>query len=220
MLKYIKGFGTLFLLFVLYYMSTGMVMSISQMTKLTNPVNAWIMCMTGFVLMGMIAYLYSILYKDKRLVVEQVSAKVLKFYWPIFIYIVLLVVQFLFPVGNSRNQHLLIELIQSYPLVAGIIVLIVAPIMEEWLFRGFFAKYLFPHIKGNGQLFLYMLVSGVLFSLVHGPTKLSHFLIYFTMGVSLAWLFMIKRDLRHSIALHAANNLLSFLMILSYKPTL
>lgn len=214
MLKYLKGFGMLFLLFTLYYLSIGMVMSIDQVAKLTNPINAWIMCMTGFVLMGMIAYLYSILYKNKEIVLTDISPILLHFAWPILLFIGLLAVQFLFPMGNSRNQQLLIELIRGYPLVAGMMIVIVAPIMEEWLFRGFLAKYLFPQIKGNGQLFLYMLVSGVLFSLVHGPTEVSHFLIYFTMGVILAWLFMVKRDLRHSIALHAANNLLSFLMIL------
>ncbi|MFX3914305.1 type II CAAX prenyl endopeptidase Rce1 family protein, partial [Streptococcus suis] len=52
---------------------------------------------------------------------------------------------------------------------------------------------------------MYLAATGSLFSLVHMPTTIPQFLIYFTMGLNIGWLYLIRRDIRYPIALHMLN---------------
>ncbi|HGL8793205.1 TPA: lysostaphin resistance A-like protein, partial [Streptococcus suis] len=91
---------------------------------------------------------------------------------------------------------------------------IFAPILEELIFRGLLATYFFPKMVDMKAVGIYLAVTGSLFSLVHMPTTILQFLIYFTMGLNLGWLYLIRRDIRYPIALHMLNNGISYLMIL------
>ncbi|WP_141565861.1 CPBP family glutamic-type intramembrane protease, partial [Streptococcus sobrinus] len=74
-------------------------------------------------------------------------------------------------------------------------------IIEEYILRGFVRYYFSPKIEKTDQFVLYRLASSNLFSVVHTPENFLQFLVYFTMELSFAWIYMMKRDLRYSIAL-------------------
>ncbi|MFZ2571157.1 MAG: CPBP family intramembrane glutamic endopeptidase, partial [Streptococcus suis] len=137
-----------------------------------------------------------------------------KIYWPILLYIVFFIVQLLVPVSESQNQTLVIQFVSAYPLVAFLAVVVFAPILEELIFRGLLATYFFPKMADMKTVSLYLIVTGCLFSLVHVPATIPQFLIYFTMGLNLGWLYLIRRDIRYPMALHMINNGISYLMIL------
>ncbi len=122
--------------------------------------------------------------------------------------------QLLIPISESQNQTLVIQFVSAYPLVSFLSVVIFAPILEELIFRGLLATYFFPKMADMKAVGIYLAVTGSLFSLVHMPTTIPQFLIYFTMGLNLGWLYLIRRDIRYPIALHMLNNGISYLMIL------
>ncbi|MBF0818204.1 CPBP family intramembrane glutamic endopeptidase [Streptococcus acidominimus] len=133
--------------------------------------------------------------------------------FPLGLFALLIIAELLLPIPPSDNQQAVIKGVLAQPFFAFFAVVIFAPIMEELIFRGLFAGYFFPNLTQKTNLILYFILTSSLFCLAHGPRTIPHFLIYFTMGAALAWLYLAKRDLRYSMGLHAANNLLSFLMI-------
>ncbi|MBS8104293.1 CPBP family intramembrane glutamic endopeptidase, partial [Streptococcus suis] len=100
----------------------------------------------------------------------------------------------LIPISESQNQTLVIQFVSAYPLVSFLSVVIFAPILEELIFRGLLATYFFPKMADMKAVGIYLAVTGSLFSLVHMPTTIPQFLIYFTMGLNLGWLYLIRRD--------------------------
>lgn len=133
---------------------------------------------------------------------------------PLGLFALLLMAEFFLPIPPSDNQQAVIKGVLAHPIFSFFAVVVFAPIMEELLFRGLFAGYFFPNLTNKTSLILYFILTSGLFCLAHGPRTIPHFLIYFTMGAALGWLYLAKRDLRYAMGLHAANNLLSFVLIL------
>ena len=89
-----------------------------------------------------------------------------------------------------------------------------APLTEELTFRGMLARYVFPQQDNIKQTALFLLVTSIIFALVHFPGTPQQFLVYGSLGLSLGLAYISKGGLTYSIALHALNNLIGFLMIL------
>ena len=106
------------------------------------------------------------------------------------------------------------DLTLSQPLFSFFAVVIFAPLTEELIFRGMLARYLFPKQDNSKQTLIFLLVSSVLFALIHFPGDVQQFFVYFSLGFSLGLAYISKKGLVYSISLHALNNLVSFLMIL------
>jgi membrane protease YdiL (CAAX protease family) len=83
-------------------------------------------------------------------------------------------------------------------IVMGVIAVICAPLVEEWLFRGMVAESLRGHSKGRA-----LVVSAALFSLWH--LRLAAFRYYFLIGLLLGALYL-KRGLVASMTAHAVFN--------------
>jgi membrane protease YdiL (CAAX protease family) len=83
-------------------------------------------------------------------------------------------------------------------IVMGVIAVVCAPLVEEWLFRGMVAESLRGHSKGRA-----LVVSAALFSLWH--LRLAAFRYYFLLGLLLGALYL-KRGLVASMTAHAAFN--------------
>ena len=138
-----------------------------------------------------------------------------RFIWlPALVWFLSLVVQFFLPNDPSVNQQIAIDLTLSQPLFSFFAVVIFAPLTEELIFRGMLARYLFPKQDNSKQTLLFLLVSSVLFALIHSPGTLQQFLVYSSLGFSLGLAYISRKGLVYSISLHALNNLVSFLMIL------
>ena len=138
-----------------------------------------------------------------------------RFIWlPALVWFLSLVVQFFLPNDPSVNQQIATDLTLSQPLFSFFAVVIFAPLTEELIFRGMLARYLFPKQDNSKQTLIFLLVSSVLFALIHFPGDVQQFLVYTSLGFSLGLAYISRKGLVYSISLHALNNLVSFLMIL------
>ena len=138
-----------------------------------------------------------------------------RFIWlPALVWFLSLVVQFFLPNDPSVNQQIATDLTLSQPLFSFFAVVIFAPLTEELIFRGMLARYLFPKQDKSKQTLIFLLVSSVLFALIHFPGDVQQFLVYTSLGFSLGLAYISRKGLVYSISLHALNNLVGFLMIL------
>ncbi|HEM5989722.1 TPA: CPBP family intramembrane metalloprotease [Streptococcus suis] len=220
MLKFIKHAALIFLYFVAYQIASGFLMvgptlqTVPDIPAQLIDSTIWICTIIGLVLsIALIILLWKYIYPRHSVDYRVTVSWFHKIQWPILLYVAFFIFQFIVPVPESENQKLVIEFVSAYPLIAFSSVVVFAPILEELIFRGFLATYFFPKLSDVKSVLLYVLVSGTLFSFVHGPATLPQFLIYFTMGVIFAWIYLVKQDIRYPMALHMLNNGISYLMI-------
>ncbi len=94
-------------------------------------------------------------------------------------------------------------------IVAGVFVIGIAPVAEEFFFRGF----LFQSLRQSWGVWIAAPVSGLIFGAVHfEPDKLVPLAI---LGTALAVVFHRTRSLWPCILLHALNNSIAFIVLLS-----
>lgn len=119
----------------------------------------------------------------------------------------LIAINFIPGFENTANEMALDNILANtaYPLFFFYAV-ILAPISEEVIVRGFFLKYFFPHNRKLGWL-----LSALLFGMLHGPTDIISFLIYASMGAFLGGIYYQTGRIELAILAHFANNLLSML---------
>ena len=91
-----------------------------------------------------------------------------------------------------------------------IMIVIVAPIAEELLFRGIL---LFPGNKRN-TTWIRLVISAVLFGLVHTPTDILSFYTYVGMGFIFSYAAKKRGSVEVAIVYHFLNNLFGFIQIL------
>ena len=101
--------------------------------------------------------------------------------------------------------------------VVVVALFLVAAAAEELVFRGWLLKVtgaFFPDAR------LALVLSGVLFSLIHFDPNLDAFLLRLAMGMGLAWMTLRLGGIEFAIGAHAANNILIllFLQPMSLKP--
>lgn len=85
-------------------------------------------------------------------------------------------------------------------------VVILAPVGEEWFFRG----WVFPYF-GQLSVTAGYLISAVVFATIHlHPPAL---LIYFFLGLGLAWLYRVTGSLVAPVCAHAVNNALALALL-------
>ena len=111
---------------------------------------------------------------------------------------------------TTANQASLIEEFQRgngilLPIMLGVL----APIVEEIVFRGILPLKIFKGYEGWGYI-----VGGLLFALFHGPTNIVSFVIYAVSSVILTLLAYRTRRLEVSIAVHMINNGLPAIVML------
>lgn len=117
-------------------------------------------------------------------------------------------------IGESENQNVIIEIAKGAPLITLISTAVLAPFVEEGIFRLGLSK-----LYNNKWLFI--VVSGLIFGLMHiFPTTLSvsvaliYSITYVVMGVYLAYTYVKYDNIWYCILIHGLNNLLSVIAIL------
>jgi len=114
------------------------------------------------------------------------------------------------PTPENLNQ-IISEMIQM-PILAFISIVVLAPILEEMLFRGIILDgYLKNYSPVNS-----ILISAFLFALIHG--NLAQGIGAFVMGLVTGLLYWQTKSLLFCIALHFTNNLAAFLAMMA-DPT-
>ena len=138
-----------------------------------------------------------------------------RYIWlPALVWFLVIIAQFFLPEDPSANQQIITELALRQPIFSFFLIVVFAPLTEELIFRGMLACFLFPRQDNVKQTTLFLLVTSIIFALVHFPGTPQQFLVYGSLGLSLGLAYVSKGGLAYSIALHALNNLIGFLMIL------
>ena len=152
-------------------------------------------------------------YKTGTVTIEKTALN--KYIWlPALVWALVIVVENFLPNDPSFNQQAVDKLAQDQPLFTFFMAVVFAPLTEELTFRGMLARYVFPQQDNIKQTALFLLVTSIIFALVHFPGTPQQFLVYGSLGLSLGLAYISKGGLAYSIALHALNNLIGFLMIL------
>lgn len=116
---------------------------------------------------------------------------------------------------TSENQEAVVNLAKKLPFMMMISTSLLAPFVEEEIFRLGIKKVI-------NNKYLFILVSGLIFGFMHiFPTELPIYvaliesLNYVTMGLLLAYIYNETDNIYVVVIIHALNNLLSMLMILA-----
>lgn len=109
----------------------------------------------------------------------------------------------------ATNQAANIEMIATMPIaLTFILTVIIAPICEEWLFRG----PMLMNTSGKRPGWLAVIISGVIFGLLHVPNTIASTWSYLLMGLSYAARY--TKSVEAPIAIHMMNNFIGFLLII------
>lgn len=109
--------------------------------------------------------------------------------------------------ANTENQAALEQLGMS-PLLLIVLTAIAAPIVEETVMRGLILGRVF------NNSYLGVILSSLLFGLLHIPTNIGSWIIYGGMGLVLAVVYHKTQKLEYTIAIHFINNTLGVLLML------
>lgn len=114
--------------------------------------------------------------------------------------------------GNtiSKNQEELDAIRKVASPMFNVLLVIVAPICEEFIFRALFFNTFFP-VDNEFNKWVGIVVSGFVFAYGHDPMFSKFIYLYWVMGMILAWTYVMTKDIRYSILTHMLNNLLSIL---------
>lgn len=113
-----------------------------------------------------------------------------------------------FGISTSENQSVINQLFKNMPVWTFIDGVVIAPIMEELIFRGLFFE-LFFRKNERATKVIGVIVNGIMFGALH-DTGLS-FPIYALMGILLAWTYVYTKDVKYGMAIHVLNNFIAFL---------
>ncbi|MFD1851568.1 CPBP family intramembrane glutamic endopeptidase [Oceanobacillus bengalensis] len=113
--------------------------------------------------------------------------------------------------AGSQNTMDIMQIARALPLFM-IVPAIIAPILEEIIFR----KIIFGSLHNHMNFFLAALLSSLVFGIVHG--ELEHMLIYASMGFVFAYLYVKTKRILTPIIVHAAMNSITVIVQFSYTP--
>lgn len=211
-MKLLKNFGWFFLAFLSFLFIYGIVLSMA-VEALKLGASAYAVTLLYVALAGV--YVYCVYKWYRKTPVSIAVSGFNRFIWlPALVWFLSIVVQFFLPNDPSVNQQTATDLTLTQPLFSFFATVIFAPLTEELIFRGMLARYLFPKQDSSKQTLLFLLVSSLIFALIHFPGDVQQFFVYFSLGFSLGLAYISRKGLVYSISLHALNNLVAFLMIL------
>lgn len=114
---------------------------------------------------------------------------------------------------TPANQIAVENILGQAQFQMGVASVVFGPIMEELVFRGFFCNYFFNK-NTKGTQILAVLISGVIFGLVHDTSFSLYTLYYCGAGWLLGTVYIWTKDIRCSIFVHFFHNLISTIMLL------
>lgn len=113
---------------------------------------------------------------------------------------------------EAVNQEAIESLVDYMPTwIMFLMIVVVAPIAEEVLFRGIM---LFPGKKLD-TTWVRVIISSVLFGLIHSPSDIPSLYTYVGMGVIFSYASKKTQTVEAAIVYHFLNNLLAFIGLLS-----
>lgn len=134
--------------------------------------------------------------------------------------ITLVVGEYLLPfvLSTSDNQNTIEKMFQVNRVSIVLSAVIFGPIIEELIYRGVFQKLFFQKIRTNWQFIVYVLLSAMIFTAIHGDSFSLDLLPYTFMGIIFATGYVLLRDIKYSISFHIINNIIAMIsLFLIYK---
>jgi len=114
-----------------------------------------------------------------------------------------------FAVGVTLATGFRHQTMSSTPVVGLLVLgLFLGPVLEESLFRGC----LLPVLARTFGNVMAVIVTALLFALLHGPASLAHWFWFTATGVAYGWLRVASRTTTAPFFMHAAYNLTLFLV--------
>lgn len=125
------------------------------------------------------------------------------------VFALIVLVSFLLPAfdANQAQTNEFTSQTISHPILTLLSLVIIPPIVEEIVFRGF----IFPGIAKKYGLIAGALASSVLFGFAHLQANVSIYT--FVLGLTLCFMYVRLRSIVPGIALHMLNNFLAFYQI-------
>lgn len=110
----------------------------------------------------------------------------------------------------SGNQDNLEDLVSNSFIIGAIFIVLLAPIIEEFIFRKLLMGHIFKNYKYTGWI-----ISSILFGSLHLLSGFSilGLVIYMSLGFILGWIYMKTKRIEASIIAHLFNNLVSIAMM-------
>jgi len=144
------------------------------------------------------------------------AAKSLSFMY-LWMFVLNIIINLITQQTTSDNQVNILNMSNSYPMVTFMMAVVLAPLVEEVVFRGV----IFRKLRDHGYL-LALIVSSLLFGLAHVyPSLLSgnylnvlYIITYSMLGYFLAVNYERSGNIYTSIGLHTAINFISMMLVL------
>ena len=210
-MKTLKNIGWYSLAFLSFLMVYSFIQGVGLAALILGAPN-YVAVPVYVLLAGIFTFVTYKWYKTGTVTIEKMALN--KYIWlPALVWVLVIVAENFLPNDPSVNQQMVDQLAQEQPLFAFFMAVVFAPLTEELTFRGMLARFVFPQQDNVKKTALFLLVSSLIFALVHFPGTPLQFLVYASLGFSMGLAYISKGGLAYSIALHALNNLIAFLMI-------
>ena len=187
---------------------------ISMLFSIRNGLDAWIVTLLTLVATVVVLIVFYVVMKKSPL--EDIDIRVIT--WPAlgrnFLFFLLLIANNMlaYPLlkqeagGTTANQAALNELQSHAPFLAmGMVVILVAPILEELLCRAIIPRLIFRGAEPIGYL-----AGALFFTYLHGPSTLGEWVAYGGMSLILTWVAYRYKRIEYSICLHMTLNALAY----------
>ncbi|RIM45845.1 CPBP family intramembrane metalloprotease [Staphylococcus cohnii] len=208
---------------LMFLVSSPTILAGSIIYSAANRANVWIVI--GIALIGIIwtvlmMWLFRWFYNKRSYETQQHQFQLkdilINILWLIGIRITIgiftIIMQSIYNEDTSENDKIFINQIEQLQhlsissvialLFFLIIIVFVAPYLEELLFRGIFKETIFR----KSAFLLPLIISSVIFSSLHGSTNWISFLMYITLGMGFYMAYNRRKNLKDSMMVHMLNN--------------
>lgn len=215
--EFIKGILVIcsyFLIQVIYCMPFSYLLIQNKISEST----VYLFVFTGMVITYIIYYRKSLLndLKDLRKNYKTILKTTIK-YWLIGFGLMILSSLILtsLNIGTATNQEQNISLFKSAPIIQAIIAILLAPIIEELVFRRSFKNF-----TNNKHLFA--ITTGLIFGGIHVLSSLTslkdlpmilHIIPYSTVGIAFGYAYKKHNNILGTMLIHALHNIIAIIEI-------
>lgn len=130
-----------------------------------------------------------------------------------------IIITLFFQGANANNENTVRELLNLYPLYMIFSVSIQAPFVEELIFRKSIKDAIISYKNNKFTKYLYILISGLIFSSLHvigmASSNLDYLYIipYLSLGISFAALYYKTDNIFSSISMHFLHNTMAVILL-------
>lgn len=215
-LVYVKYLFFLFLFFLLSSMP-DLVMAI----LIASDFSDWFI---AFTILGLNGFVIKFLYKKylskikdssfEKEPLKEINWKKILFVLVMYglMYLIDLLFSTFLDIGTPKNQEILEKMFRMTPITITMMTVVVAPIVEEVIFRGLFVSYFLKKESTLSKIVI-IITSSLVFGLIHEVTPSLSLLYYSSVGAMLGITYIYTKSIKYNILLHFINNLLATYMM-------